>query len=185
MGRQLTNKVNELKMTTFSHNRKQVKGIGGRGGLKRTGILNIQGHFVAAIRSSAGNVCAMKKAVMAIWEHRNKQHNNSGQWCPAKKQNGGDPDKNTLPPVFDTLSDDSLLQKCVHGGTQNTNESFHRLIWEWSPKTAFCGHGHIELAVADATVVKIKKAVVYNNGEIKRHFPASRNRSWTLCSKVF
>ena len=44
---------------------------------------------------------------------------------------------------------------------QNTNESFHHLIWERSPKTTFCGRGYIELAVADATVV-------FNNGELKR-----------------
>ena len=35
MGQQLTNKVSELKSTTFNHNAKQVKGIGGRGGLKK------------------------------------------------------------------------------------------------------------------------------------------------------
>ena len=117
MGRQLTNKVSELKSTTFNHNGKQVKGIGGRGGLKKTAIMNIQGHFGAAIRNNVGNVPAMKKAVMAIWEHRNKKHINCGQWCPTKKQNGGDPNKNSLPPyvmkaikpVFDTLSDESLL----------------------------------------------------------------------------
>ena len=66
-----------------------------------------------------------------------------------------------IKPVFDTLSDESLLQKCAHGGTQNTNESFHHLIWKRSPKTTFCGRGYIELAVADATVV-------FNNGELKR-----------------
>ena len=66
-----------------------------------------------------------------------------------------------IKPVFDTLSDESLLQKCAHGGTQNTNESFHHLISERSPKTTFCGHGRIELAVADATVV-------FNDGELKR-----------------
>ena len=42
-------------------------------------------------------------------------------------------------PVFETLTDDSLLQKCLHGGTQNSNESFHHLIWEGCPKTTFCG----------------------------------------------
>ena len=64
-------------------------------------------------------------------------------------------------PVFETLTDDSLLQRCLHGGTQNSNESFHHLIWERCPKTTFCGREHLELAVADA-------AVVYNCVEVKR-----------------
>lgn len=63
--------------------------------------------------------------------------------------------------MFETLTQDSLLQKCVHGGTQNTNEAFHHLIWERCPKTGFCGHRRIDLAVADATIV-------YNDGERKR-----------------
>ncbi|XP_070179258.1 uncharacterized protein [Littorina saxatilis] len=169
MGRQLTNKVTELKTTTFQHDGKQKKGIGGRGGLKKAGILTIQGHYGAAIRGNVGNVPQMRKAIWAIWEHRNRQHTNCGNWCPTKKHNGVDPNKNSLPsyimdaikPVFVTLTDDSLLQKCAHGGTQNTNESFHHLIWERCPKTTFCGRDRIELAVADATIV-------FNSGEIKR-----------------
>ena len=43
----------------------------------------------------------------------------------------------------------------------NTNEAFHHLIWERCPKTAFCGHRRIDLAVADETIV-------YNDGERKR-----------------
>ena len=169
MGRQLTNRVAELKSTTFRHNGKPVKGIGGRAGLKKAAILKIQGHFGAAIRQNSGDLRAMKKAIWAIFEHRNRQHDNCGQWCPSKKVNGGDPNKNSLPPyvmeairpVFETLTDDSLLQKCLHGGTQNSNESFHHLIWEGCPKTTFCGRERLELAVADATVV-------YNCGEVKR-----------------
>ena len=59
-------------------------------------------------------------------------------------------------PVFEALSSNDLLKKCAHGGTQNTNESFHHLIWERCPKTTFVGHGRLELAVADATIA-------YNN----------------------
>lgn len=50
------NKVAALKTTTFNHNGKQVKGIGGRKGLKKPAILKIQGHFGAAIRNNVGNV---------------------------------------------------------------------------------------------------------------------------------
>ena len=161
MGRHLTNKVSELKKTPFVHNGKTVKGIGGRGGLKKTAILKIEGHYGAAIRNNVGDLPAMKKAVWAIWEHRNGQHDSCGTWCPSKKADGGGPNKNALPPyvmeaikpIFSTPADDSLLEKCLHGGTQNTNESFHHLIWERCPKTTFCGRSRVVLAVDDATVV--------------------------------
>lgn len=133
------------------------------------GMPHIQGHYGAAIRDNVGNIQSMRKAIWAIWEHRNRQHQNCGNWCPSKKPNGGDPNRNALPdyimeairPVFETLSSDDLLEKCAHGGTQNTNESFHHLIWERCPKTVFCGRRRIELAVADATIV-------FNDGERKR-----------------
>ncbi len=37
-------------------------------------------------------------------------------------------------PVFEHLSDDDLLKKCLHGGRQNRNESFHSLVWGIQPK---------------------------------------------------
>ncbi|CAG5135020.1 unnamed protein product, partial [Candidula unifasciata] len=47
----------------------------------------------------------------------------------------------------------TLLSKCAHGGTQNTNESFHNSIWQRCPKTGFVGRPRLTLAVYDATVV--------------------------------
>ena len=54
-----------------------------------------------------------------------------------------------------------LLEKCLHGETQNTNESFHNHIRECCPKTTFCGRSCVDLAIDDATVV-------FNNGELRR-----------------
>lgn len=169
MGRQLLNKVNELKNKTFNKNGKSVKGIGGKGGgLTKKAILKIQAHFGAAIRKNSGNLGQMKKDIWAIWQHRNKKHDNCGTWCPSKTGRG-DPDKNAFPdfvceairPIFVTLTQDSLLERCLHGGSQNTNESFHNLIWQRCPKTVFVGRKRLCLAVADATIV-------YNDGECGR-----------------
>lgn len=63
--------------------------------------------------------------------------------------------------MFNTLSDESLLEKCTHGGTQNSNESFHNVTWTRSPKTVFVDRNRQELAVADATIV-------FNDGEVGR-----------------
>ena len=54
-----------------------------------------------------------------------------------------------------------LIVSCTHGGTQNTNESFHNLVWERCPRTAFVGRRRLELAVYEATIV-------YNEGEMAR-----------------
>ena len=96
----------------------------------------------------------IKRAVCTIWHHRDGTPRECGEWC-----NGSD--KNKLPgyvmeeikPVFGYLSRDSLLQKCLHGGTQNVNESFHHLVWERCPKPTFVGRDRLEIAVSDATIV--------------------------------
>jgi hypothetical protein len=57
-----------------------------------------------------------------------------------------------LKAIFEELSADELLKKCVHGGTQNGNEAFHHLIWERCPKTIFVGRTKLELACYDAVL---------------------------------
>ncbi|KAK7089330.1 uncharacterized protein [Littorina saxatilis] len=168
MGRHLTNKVNELKKETFVSNGKTVKGIGGQNKLTKKAILKIQGHFGAGIRKNAGNLQKMKQDIWAIYNHRRRDHTNCGNWCPSKTGRG-EPDRNAFPdfvcdairPVFETLTQDSLLERCLHGGSQNTNESLHNMIWERCPKTTYVGRKRLCIAVADATIV-------YNEGELGR-----------------
>lgn len=40
-------------------------------------------------------------------------------------------------PVFQRLSKEDLLKKCLHGGTQNRNESFHNTVWSVTPKVTY------------------------------------------------
>ena len=42
------------------------------------------------------------------------------------------------------------LAKCLHGKTQNQNESFNAMIWESVPKITFVSKHKIELATYDA-----------------------------------
>ena len=167
MGKRLLDKVAELKSKRFKEGRKSYKGIGGAGGLTKKAIKVIQGHYGGAIRGNVGDLGKMKTAVMAIWKHRGKDHSDCGDWCPAHSGDLGKANKNCLPkfvldaikPVFEVLSADGLLAKCTHGGTQNSNESFHHLIWSRCPKTVFVGRKRLETAVFDA-------AVVYNDSPI-------------------
>ena len=55
-----------------------------------------------------------------------------------------------IKPVYADLTEADILQKCLHGLTQNPNESFNSTIWERAPKTVYCGLDMLELAVYDA-----------------------------------
>ena len=55
-----------------------------------------------------------------------------------------------LKPIFEELSDESLLEKCLHGKTQSQNESFNSMIWDRIPKTRYVSLTQLELEVYDA-----------------------------------
>ena len=55
-----------------------------------------------------------------------------------------------LKPMFPRLSNDALLKKCLHGKTQNQNESFNRTIWDRIPKTIYVGKETFQVDVYDA-----------------------------------
>ena len=51
-------------------------------------------------------------------------------------------------PVYERLTNDELLSRCVDGKTQNANESIHSVIWARCPKHVFVGRRRLEVAVA-------------------------------------
>lgn len=53
-------------------------------------------------------------------------------------------------PIYKELIAESLLQKCLHGKTQNANEALNGLIWQRCPKTVYCGRKNLEVGVASA-----------------------------------
>ena len=94
------------------------------------------------------------KAILAIWFHRKGKHTECGSW------NDGF-NKNMLPEfvmekirnIFEDLSSDNLLKKCLQCGTQNINKSFHNLIWDRCLNPTFVGKVRLQIAVFDGTVV--------------------------------
>ncbi|GFW73433.1 uncharacterized protein TNCV_2800971 [Trichonephila clavipes] len=44
---------------------------------------------------------------------------------------------NTVKTTYMDLCDQSLLEKCLHGKTQNANESFNGVLWSIIPKETF------------------------------------------------
>ena len=98
--------------------------------------MNIEEDFGVLIGHNNGHVPTLKKAVMVLWEQRTM--NTSAVANGVLERNGmavtliRPPPPfhvmKAIKPVFETLSDESLLQKSAHGGTQSTNESFFFFI---------------------------------------------------------
>ncbi|GFT68647.1 uncharacterized protein TNCV_2759201 [Trichonephila clavipes] len=53
-------------------------------------------------------------------------------------------------PIFKDLSNPDLLKKCLHGKTQNPNESFQNVVWSRVPKATFVQIETLSLGVYDA-----------------------------------
>ena len=60
--------------------------------------------------------------------------------------------KTLIEPIFKDLSSDRLLGKCLHGETQNANESFNALIWKRCPKHVFVNRTVLEIAASSAII---------------------------------
>ncbi|KAE8745984.1 hypothetical protein FOCC_FOCC007346 [Frankliniella occidentalis] len=170
--RDLKKKMKGLKL-------KDGKGLGGKGRLTDGRIDQISSYYGNAIRSSE-TVTSMKRNIWAIFYHiRSRDSKPQHKFCPKgpnswckyvnAKRDGSLQNfkhKNSLPvvvmdaikPVFVDLTKEDLLQRCVGGHTQNSNESFNAVIWKNVPKSVFCGKTTLDVGVADAVLT-------FNNGQ--------------------
>lgn len=137
------------------------KTIGGRGRLTAKVIDKLSGYYGKAIRSYPESVEDMYNAIWATFYHVQStdtlpQHHlcpsGSDSWCAWQKQQAagnleGFSHKNSLPSVvmdeirhiYEDLSKSELLERCLGGFTQNSNESFNNSVWRFVPKTSFSG----------------------------------------------
>ena len=150
------------------------KKINGKGRLTAAIINKLQNYFGLSIRQNTSALYPMKKAVMATLFHNScledaTRHQfcpkGAESWCKWRRQEASGiapafKPKLSIPvaiyekvlPVFRDLSKDDLLKKCLHGKTQNANESFNGLIWQKCPKTIFSGRKTVEIAAASAVL---------------------------------
>ena len=72
------------------------------------------------------------------------------------------------------LSNDELLKKCLHGKTQNNNESTNNVIWKRCSKDIYVGRNVLELGTFTAVInfndgyqgmLKVFKELGINHGE--------------------
>ena len=113
----------------------------------------------------------MKDAVMVIWNHcRSTDENTFHHLCPTGEEswcgfqrdaalrtnsyNHPHPIPSAVAEVvrgiFDALSSDILVDVCLHGGTQNQNESFNGMIWQRTPKIGHSSLRTVQLATNTA-----------------------------------
>lgn len=156
--------------TRLRNLKKKTKGLGGKGHGKLTARLidELTVYYGKAIRNSCHSITHMKRGIWATFYHKistdNKpQHQNcpagNGSWCSwqkAKAENKLHEYRHkpaltsevaeAIRPIYEELSSDNLLERCLGGFTQNSNESLNALFWKIAPKTIFSGATIIEIA---------------------------------------
>ena len=150
------------------------KTVGGTNRLTDEVIDKIQNFYGQAIRNNCGDLEGMKNDIWAIYGHMISDE------CPLEEQHSRCPkEKNTwckywvdvangtniycaktnrlplvfkeeLKPMFQRLTNDELLKRCLMGLTQNQNEAINNVLWSICLKTKFCGIKKVLLAAAEA-----------------------------------
>ena len=152
-----------------SHTKKSAKGLGGKGDPNGAMIDKLQNDYGISIRRNVGkDVATMKSAIWAGFFHVASSKNcllhdhcpkGKDSWCGyqldvANKtelfKHGAGISDTVIKHILVEFSNDSLLQKCLHGKTQNQNESFNGRIWRRVPKHTYVGLRQFELGVYDA-----------------------------------
>ena len=153
--KRMGSRLRSLKKRAAKTKLRDGKTLGGKGRLTDAMIDSLQVYYGKAIRENVSNLQSMKNAVNAIWHHirstdESPHHHlcpeGETSWCGYQRDlaNGTrlyhhdhplpEAVAEEIRPIFDALSAESLLQSCLHGGTQNQNESFNALIWQRAPK---------------------------------------------------
>ena len=161
---------------------------GGKNGLTKKIIDQMQNYYGMAIRAHIGDKDGMIRAIRAIFSH----FSNSHEYCPGDettwcKYNRKDPKykpKTIAPevlkkiePIFECLSDPEFLERVQRGG-QNPNEALHSLIWLRSPKHIFASPEAIRVSTALAVIqrnignvglLQVLEKMGITNNDISRH----------------
>ena len=145
------------------------KGVSGPGRLTDKLMDKMQNFFGQAIRNNSNEKEKMTNDIWAIMKHMvcedgvtlAKQHENcpksESSWCKFWSNRQEYDDSKRLPapffselkPIFDRLSKDELLDRCLMGLTQNQNESINSILWSKCPKRKFCGRHKLVLGAAE------------------------------------
>lgn len=181
MGTRLRELVKTTVVDSETKTGKKIKkkSLSGKGKLTAKMIDKLTVYYGLAIRRNHDCIKKMKNAIWATYYHycstdKKPQHDKcpSGEdsWCEWQKAaaaNTLDSFKHSysalptdvteaIKPIYEDLSKDALLQRCLGGFTQNNNESLNQLIWKISPKSVSGTTIVVEIAanVAACTFMK-------------------------------
>lgn len=169
-------RLRDLKVKYKGRKLADGKGLTGKGRMTDKVINTLQNYYGMAIRQNKDNLYGMKKSVAAVIHHcssattNEERHlycpRNVNSWCKyqADKISGKETYKqkisipptvsDVIKPIFSHkgLGSDELLKKCLHGTTQNVNESINNVIWQKCPKRVYVGRQTVETGVASAVI---------------------------------
>ena len=186
----------EKRMGTRFRNVKKTEKLGGKGKLTDVLIKKLTKYYGLAIRRNVDSVSEMKKAIMATLHHlcstnKKPKHDNcpvgADSWCKWRVAEAAGNLKDFehppplhpdvvkhLIPIYEDLSKEDLLNRCLGGHTQNANESFNPTIWRLAPKHLNSGRKIVEIAAFIATgvfnegyyaILKIMQTLEINIGD--------------------
>lgn len=153
---------------------KKTKGLSGKGKLTGKLIDELSIYYGLAIRRNVDSIADMKKEIFATLYHKIStdevpRHENcpTGEksWCDWQKARASKTlhaykHKPAMPaqiydailPIYEDLSNEALLERCLGGFTQNSNESFNSVVWSIAPKTTHSGKDIVEIATNIAVI---------------------------------
>lgn len=168
----------EKRMGTRLRNLKKKEKLNGKGSLTGELIKKLTIYYGLAIRRNSESVESMKKSIFATLGHycstdKRPRHENCpvgpDSWCKYRQAQMNQEgyvhpppaispqlEKHLLP-IYEALTNDELLKRCLGGHTQNANESFNGTIWRLTPKHLNAGRKVVELAAFLA-------AIIFNDG---------------------
>ena len=168
----------QKRMGTRLRNIRKKEKLSGKGKLTEALLKKLATYYGLAIRRNINSVEDMKKAIMATFHHLQSTDENPRQencpegvdsWCNWQQATalGTEPEPHPPPlhpdvqehirPIYEDLSREDLLQRCLGGHTQNANESFNSTVWLLAPKHLHSGYKVIEVAAFFA-------AILFNEG---------------------
>lgn len=113
---------------------------------------------------------------------------------PAKKQSAmpshktmkvhfavGDQEKRRVRAVYERLTNEDLLKRCLQGKTQNPNESLHARVWKLCPKVKSLGKATLDFSIAQAT---INYNIGYEAGFLGNELGITNHRSLKLLREM-
>ena len=180
--KRVTAHINTLKQQYKGVVLADHKKLCGKGRLTQKVTNTLQNYYGMVIRRNSGDLYAMKKDIAAIIHHcsecsdSDERHKfcprDDKSWCRYQREKNSTGSSSYVPKInipkavsdivkivfsHEDLGSDTLLKKCLHGQTQNVNESFNGLVWKRVPKDVFVCKRTLQLGVASATIA-------YNDG---------------------